>query len=130
MVSQPKDVAVELAERIRAALSAEDVEAFADLLDPAATWGAPGDPHPPCRNRRQVIEWFRRGRAAGRHGAVLDVTSSGDKLLVAMTSVPGAPVADRWQVLTITEGRISDIRGYDDHTAATAAYQPSSSATE
>src|SRR5207248_4719229 len=96
------------------------------LLDADVTWGAPGDPNPPCRNRRQVLDWYRRGRAAGRHATVVDVTSHGDKILVALdvtgaasTSPPA--VANRWQVLTVVDGRVRDIRGYDDHPAALLA---------
>lgn len=73
-----------IAEQIRAALDAADLDAFADLLDPHVTWGAPGDPSPPCRNRGQVLDWYRQGRADGRRGRVLDVISHADKILLTM----------------------------------------------
>ena len=111
---------------MRAALDSADLEAFGDLLDPNVTWGAPGDPSPSCRNRRQVLDWYRQGRADGRRAQVLDVTSHRDKILLSMTvTSPRATAdqarADRWQVLTIADGLIRDIRGYDLREDALAA---------
>ena len=114
-----------IAESVRTALDAEDLDAFADLLDPRVTWGAPGDPSPPCQNRNQVLAWYRQGKADGRHARVLDVTTHGDKVLVTMKVSDGQPHAshehDRWQVLTVANGRVVDIRGYDDRDDAVAA---------
>lgn len=114
-----------VAASVRTALESADLDAFADLLDLHVTWGAPGDPSPPCQNRNQVLDWYRRGRAEGRRAHVLDVTSHHDKILIAMTVTdPHHPTGDaheRWQVLTVTDGRVVDIRGYDDHDDATAA---------
>ena len=118
----PADVAVQ----VRTALEAADLDAFADLLDPQVTWGAPGDPSPPCQNRQQVLAWYRQGRAGGRRADVLDVTAHEDKVLVAITVTPGdpdpgQPAAERWQVLTVAGGRVTDIRGYDDEADARTA---------
>jgi len=108
-----------LAARVAAALEAADAERFADLLDPDVTWGAPGDPTPECRNRQQVLAWYRHGREAGRRAEIRGVTTHGDKILVAMTVTPEQ--IERWQVLTVADGRVTDIRGYDDEADATAA---------
>lgn len=118
--------AADIAAQVRTALEAADLEAFADLLDPRVTWGAPGDPSPPCQNRQQVLAWYRQGRADGRRAQVLDVTVQDDKVLVAMTVSPGnanacQPDAERWQVLTVAGGRVTDIRGYDDEADARTA---------
>lgn len=120
------DATAEIAQRVRAALDATDLEAFADLLDPRVTWGAPGDPAPPCQNREQVLAWYRQGRADGRRADVLDVTGQRDKILVSMTvtdrhPTPDQPGANRWQVLTIVDGRITDIHGYDNESDAVSA---------
>ena len=114
---------------VRTALASADLDAFADLLDPHVTWGAPGDPSPPCQNRNQVLAWYRQGRADGRRAHVLDVTTHDDKILVAMTVTdrdhPSGDEHERWQVLTVANSLIVDIRGYDDQTdAATAAGIP------
>jgi ketosteroid isomerase-like protein len=118
--------AVDIAASVRTALEAADLDAFADLLDPRVTWGAPGDPSPPCQNRQQVLEWYRQGRADGRRARVTDAFAHQDKVLVAMRVTPGdgrpeADEADRWQVLTVAHGRVTDIRGYDNERAARAA---------
>ncbi|HTW21465.1 MAG TPA: nuclear transport factor 2 family protein [Mycobacteriales bacterium] len=112
-----------LADKLRTALSGADLEQYAELLDPNVTWGEPGDPSPPCQNRQQVLAWYSRGRAEGRRATVNEVTTYDRKILVAMTvtSADDGQGFDRWQVLTVTGGRVSDIRGYDDEAAARAA---------
>jgi ketosteroid isomerase-like protein len=120
------DDAREIAQRVREALTSADLDAFADLLDPRVTWGAPGDPAPPCQNREQVLAWYRQGQAEGRRARVVDVAVHGDKLLVSLRVTARKPTvhdveADRWQVLTLADGQVTDIRGYDDEAAARAA---------
>lgn len=110
-----------VADQVAAALDAADPAQFADLLHPDVTWGAPGDPSPSCRNRRQVLAWYERGRAAGRRGHVERVTTHGDKILVSMVVTADDATERRWQVLTVADGQITDIRGYDDEQAAVAA---------
>jgi hypothetical protein len=111
-----------VADQVRAALESADLTAFAHLLDPNVTWGAPGDPSPTCQNRTQVLDWYRVGQAEGRRARVLDVTCHGDKILVTsrVTAVDSGEV-DRWQVLTVAAGRVVDIRGYDRQEDAKAA---------
>jgi len=110
----------ETAALVRRALAAEDVDAFAELLDPAVTWGAPGATNPTCKSREQVLAWYQRGRDAGVRGSVYDVEVLGNRLLVSM-SVRGTENAQerggaalRFQVLTVRSGRIVDIVGFDD----------------
>ena len=115
-----------LAEEVAVALAAADPARFAELLDPDVTWGAPGDPSPPCRNRQQVLAWYQRGRADGRRARDVRVTAHGDKILVSMvvnSPDAAAPVLGdpRWQVLTVVDGRITDIRGYDNELDAMKA---------
>jgi hypothetical protein len=110
----------ETAALVRRALAAEDVEAFAELLDPAVTWGAPRATNPSCKSRDQVLAWYQRGRDAGVRGSVFDVEVLGERLLVSM-SVRGTENAQqrggaalRFQVLTVRSRRIVDIVGFDD----------------
>jgi hypothetical protein len=124
------DTMEETATLVRRALAAEDVEAFAELLDPAVTWGAPGaTTNPTCKSRDQVLTWYRRGRDAGVRGSVYDVEVHGDRLLVSMT-VRGTENAQerggaalRFQVLTVRNRMIVDIVGFDDKTDA-LSYTP------
>jgi ketosteroid isomerase-like protein len=114
----------EMAVHVRQALAAEDLSAFAELLDPAVTWGAPGARKPSCKNRNQVMAWYERGRDAGVRGSIYDVEVLGDRLLVSM-SVRGTEnarerggAALRFQVLTVRNGKVVDIVGFDDRTEA------------
>ncbi|MGH9018111.1 MAG: nuclear transport factor 2 family protein [Acidimicrobiales bacterium] len=128
MTPEPSDIH-DLALKVRAALEASDPTAFAELLDPQVTWGAPGAPTPACRNRSQVLAWYEKGRAAGTRAAVTDVAVAGDRLLVSLT-VGGSDAARerggaalRWQVLGVRGGHVVDIAGFDDRTDALAYAQ-------
>jgi ketosteroid isomerase-like protein len=114
----------EMAVLVRRALAAEDLSAFTELLDPAVTWGAPGARNPSCKNRNQVLAWYQRGRDAGVRGSVHDVEVLGDRLLVSM-SVRGTEgardrggAALRFQLLTVRNGKVVDIVGFDDKAEA------------
>lgn len=119
------DVIERLAGQIKLALEAADLDAYAELLDPRVRWGPPGDPAPPCQNRAQVLAWYRRGREAGTRARVTETLVSGHQILVGLT-VTGHPAADtageadRWQVLTVRDGRVAVISGFDDRDEAAA----------
>ena len=66
-----------IAPRLRTALEAADVEQFAALLSPDVKWGPPCSSTPPCRNRRQVLAWYAKGRAQGRRATVSEVEGYG-----------------------------------------------------
>jgi hypothetical protein len=114
-----------LAGRVRSALESGDLDAIRDLLDPSARWGAPQGPgDADCRNRDQVIAWWASARAAGARVVVTEVTAGSGTLLVGL-EVTGTPTAReaggtarRWQVLTVSGDRITDIRGFGDRAEA------------
>ena len=108
-----------LAERVKAALESGDLTDIEDLLAPDARWGAPDGPATAdCRNRAQIVAWWAAARTAGARAVVTEVTAGTGTLLVglAVTGTPAAReaggTAERWQVLTVRDGRISDIRGF------------------
>jgi hypothetical protein len=77
-----------------------------------------------CQNRKQVVDWYRRGREAGARAQVTEVVAADDRILVGL-KVTGTPAAEelggeaeRWQVLTVARGRIVDIRAFDDRADA------------
>ena len=100
-------------------------DAIRDLLDPGVRWGAPEGPgDADCRNRDQVTARWASARAAGARAVVTEVTAGPGTLLVGL-DVTGTPAAReaggtarRWQVLTVSGGRITDIRGFGDRTEA------------
>jgi ketosteroid isomerase-like protein len=117
----------ELLASIRAAWEAADLDAVTALLAPDVTWGAPGDPKPPCRNRDQVRAWYERSFNRGVRGSVVNVSWVGENVLVGLlvTDPENADTyggqVERWQVLAIRDGLIADIRGYEDRGSAVAA---------
>jgi ketosteroid isomerase-like protein len=121
---EDRDALQAIAGQVSAALDSADLAAFEDLLDPAVTWGAPGDDAPACQSRKQVLAWYRRGRDAGVRASVTEVVVAAGALLVGLRVVGNEEAAERggvthrWQVLTVTGGRIVDIRGFDDRRAA------------
>jgi ketosteroid isomerase-like protein len=116
-----------LAGLVGQALSEADLDGYADLLHPDVRWGAPGVPSPPCQNRSQVLAWYRSGREAGTRARVTETVAAGDKILVGLrvtgaTSESGSDGEfDRWQVLTVRDGMVADIRGFDIRDEAAAA---------
>lgn len=118
----------DLAGRVRAALESGDLDAYGDLLDPDVCWGPPDDPDSGCHDRDEVLAWYRAARDRGMRATVTEVVAGADCLLVGLT-VSGSPAADaqggdfaRWQVLSLKDGLVADIRGFDDRgLAATSA---------
>jgi ketosteroid isomerase-like protein len=120
-----------LAQQVRGALSSADLSSCRDLLDPNVHWGGPDDPTASCQNRDQVLAWYRRGRDAGVRATVSEVAVAGDQIVVGLTVVGNQAgdddtgVRERWQVLTVRDGRVIDIVGFDDRVeAATRAGLP------
>jgi hypothetical protein len=112
--------------RVREALGSADLDALGQLLDPKVRWGAPGAPAPSCRNRRQVLAWYQRGREAGVRAQVIETEVAGDRILVGLM-VSGRPVtegsgpeANRWQVLRVGDQGIVEINGFDSRAEAAA----------
>jgi hypothetical protein len=115
----------ELARQLRLVFEAGDLDLFGALLAPNVTWGPPGDPSPPCQNKRQVLEWYQRGANAGAHAKVQEMKIVGNRLLVGLV-VSGTPRsremgghAPRWQVLTVEGAQIVDIVGFEQKSEAT-----------
>ena len=113
-----------VARQVRVALESADLEAFAQLLDPQVRWGPPGARPPPCRNRDQVLAWYRRGRQAGARAKVTEVVVEGDRIVVGLAVGNAAADGDgggevpRWQVLAVRAGRVVDIVGFEDREEA------------
>jgi RimJ/RimL family protein N-acetyltransferase/ketosteroid isomerase-like protein len=112
-----------LAGRVKEALEAADLDALARLLDPGVRWGPPGDPVPPCRDREQVMTWYRRARDAGARARVTETVVCGDKIVAALKVTGGRAArpgeeADRWQGFTVADGRITAVTGFDDRDEA------------
>ena len=114
-----------LADRVRSALGSGDADAWRRLLTPDAKWGPPDDPHSGCHSAEEVIAWWNLARERGVHATVTEVVPGPGTILVGV-KVAGrdeedpAAESDRWQVLTVREGLIADIRGYEERQVAAA----------
>jgi len=113
-----------LAGQVRVALETADLDAYRELLDPAVSWGPPDDQVSGCHNRDQVLAWYRQGRANGVRADVVETVVDRDRILVGLKvrqdsgGVDPSAEHDRWQLLTVVDGRIKDIRGFDDRDEA------------
>ena len=66
----------EIAGLVRKALAAEDLSAFAELLDPEVTWGAPGARNPTYKSRNQVWPGISGVEMLASRGASMTLRSS------------------------------------------------------
>ncbi len=120
------DAMEQIAGQVRAALESADLSGYRELLDPNVVWAAPDDNVWGCRNRDQVIAWYRRGRAKGMRAKVTETLVKGDKILVGLdvlnTESPSESEdpALRWQILTVKNGLVVDIRGFEERADAAA----------
>jgi hypothetical protein len=112
-----------VARQVRIALETADLSAFGDILDPNVRWGAPGAP---CQSREQVVSWYQRGEDVGARARVSETTVFGDRILFGLV-VAGTRAArerggkaTRWQVLTVKDGRVVDIVGFEQRSGAVA----------
>jgi hypothetical protein len=122
-VSVQPEVMQHIADQLRTALESADLTGYAHLLDPDVRWGAPGDQEFGCKNRNQVLAWYQRGREAGVRARVTETVVCGDRILVGL-EVTGRESGDgerRWQVLSVRDGLVVDIAGYDDRDQAAAS---------
>lgn len=118
----------ELAAQVATALEAADLSDYAELLDPAVTWGPPEEPSAGCRSRGQVLEWYERGRSSGVRASVTEIAVCGSKILAGLlvTGRPPSPDGEpsgeerRWQVLTVRDGKVTEIVGFSDRDEAMA----------
>ena len=103
-----------------------DLEMMAVLLAPDARWGAPQQEVPTCRSAREILAWYELARDNGVRAEITEIGVVGDNILVGL-KVRSDPdkmlnVATRWQVLSVRDGLVAEIRGYERrHDAMTFA---------
>jgi hypothetical protein len=108
-----------LATKVRHAMESADLTAIGDLLSPDAHWGAPEQDVPTCRNAQQVLSWYEVARDNGVRADVTELDVVGERLVVGLKlrSLPDVNTDSedglRWQVLSVENGRIAEIRGYE-----------------
>ncbi len=109
---------------MRVAFETGDVGRFAEVLHPDVHWGPPGDPSPPCQNREQVLAWYERGKQSRATAQVSEVSVLGRRLLVGLVLADTEAARQRggltarWQLLTMRDGQVVDIVGFDQRSEA------------
>ena len=115
----PVETTESFARRVACALDDADLEAFRALLGTDARWGDPYESVATCQSREQILEWYARARDQGVRARVSETTVIDHHILVTMLvrrpskSVAQATEEERWQVLTVDNGSITSIRGYE-----------------
>ena len=113
-----------LATEIRLAMELADLQAMGVLLAPDARWGAPEQEVPTCRNAPQMLSWYELARDSGVRADVGEIVVIGDHIVVGLTLHPKPEDAQhsrdskRWQVLSVKDGQVVEIRGYERRSAA------------
>ncbi|MGH9121154.1 MAG: ankyrin repeat domain-containing protein, partial [Acidimicrobiales bacterium] len=113
-------VMAEMAIHLEAAYRALDLDMIGSLLHPDVTWTGI------CRNRNDVLEWYRGFMADGVVATVEGVEVDRDAVLLRLDVSRRADGArptppDRiYQVFTVYDAQVVDIRGYPDRASALA----------
>jgi ketosteroid isomerase-like protein len=103
---------------IREAMESADLDAMGELLTPDARWGAPEQDVPTCQNAKQILSWYEMARDNGMRADVIETVIIanhvvvGFKILAAREGTPTSGDSMRWQVLSVRDGRVAEIRGY------------------
>jgi len=115
-----------LAARVRDAMQSADLVAMRELLAPDARWGAPEQEVPTCRNATEILAWYEMARDNGIRADVTEAIVVGERIVIGLVirANPGAANGprdgERWQVLCVDGGRVSEIRGYERRRDATS----------
>ena len=107
-------------------MQSADLGAMSELLAPDARWGAPEQTVPTCRNAQEILSWFEVARDNGVRADVTAADVVGERIVVALKIHANPSTAKRskeqvrWQVMSVRDGRVSEIRGYEKRRDATA----------
>jgi ankyrin repeat protein len=113
-------VMADIARHLEAAYRHLDLDLLGSLLHPQVRWSGL------CSTSAQVLDWYRQGLADGTRSAVESVAVDRDAVLLGITlSRPAegtrpAPAERLYQVFTVDNGEVIEIRGYRDRASALA----------
>ncbi len=115
----------DLAEQVRTALEARDLDAFGALLSDDVRWG--DDDHPRrCRSRSDVLATFRRLMDEGAEADITELVAGTNGLLCGLVvkwPTPGDDPSERtlFHVYLVRNDLIVEIQTYDDRMSAALA---------
>jgi ketosteroid isomerase-like protein len=113
------------AARWRTAFAAGDVAALGALLDDNVRWGGPEETPQTCHSPSEVLRRLAGQAADGVKARIVEVVAGADAFLVELyVSRPQGTAHQRersvYQVLTVRDGLVTDIRGYLSRAEAAA----------
>jgi len=113
-----------LAQRVRFAMEAIHLVTMEELLAPDARWGGPEQDVPTCRNAREILSWYELAQASGVRADITEVTVMDENIVVGLkiraNPKTKSKVNARWQVLSVEDGRVAEIRGFETRGDATS----------
>jgi hypothetical protein len=114
-----------IAARVRLAMESADLRLMGELLASDARWGAPEQDVPTCRNAQQVLSWYEMARDNGVRADITEVAIIGQRIVIGLKVLPNPKEKKRsrnvvrWQVLSVEDEHVVEIRGYDTRGEAT-----------
>jgi ketosteroid isomerase-like protein len=124
-MKQSVDDDLPLAEKVREAFMAHDLKAFGALLSDDVTWGDVDTPRG-CRNRSDVLATFGRVLDNGVDGRITELYTGTAGILCGVgVDWPDDDICagdnELFHVYMVRNGRIYQIRRYDDRDSAAKA---------
>jgi hypothetical protein len=113
-----------IASRVRVAMESVDLQLMRELLAPDARWGAPEQDVPTCRNAQQILAWYEMARDNGVRADITAVAIVTNHVVIGLKVInpndqKKSRNATRWQVLTVEDELVTEIRGYETRGDAT-----------
>ncbi|MHB8439698.1 MAG: nuclear transport factor 2 family protein [Acidimicrobiales bacterium] len=114
-----------LEKRIRSAIEATDLDAFAELLADDVRWGD-GDHPRACRSRADVLRTFGALMSSGVRADIAELRTGANGVLCALNIhwPEGSPRADDtllYHVYLVRDGLIYEVKRFDDRYSAAQA---------
>jgi ketosteroid isomerase-like protein len=113
-----------LATVVSNALRNGDLVAMTALLANDVRWGDPEQSVPTCTSNGQVLRWYENAQLAGASADVVETVVLGQNILLGLNvrrdtgpDTESTP-AIRWQVMSVEDDKIAEIRGYDSRVEA------------
>jgi hypothetical protein len=113
-----------IASRVRVAMESVDLQLMSELLAPDARWGAPEQDVPTCRNAQQILSWYEMARDNGVRADITAMEIITNHVVIGLKVInpndqQNSRNATRWQVLTVDDELVTEIRGYETRGDAT-----------
>ena len=111
-------VMAEIARHLETTARDLDLDLLGSLLHPEVRWTGL------CRDRAQVLDWYRAVLAEGMEASVRSVEVDRDAVVLGLTvgrraqGARPAPPQPLYQVFTVRDAQIVEIRGYPDRASA------------